>query len=219
MITIKSLADKLGVSDQTIRNEIQRQEIQITKVRNSKTKAVYVLENVDAASIEAAILDRRKPKRKPNLENNSKLESQNQRENQTLEFSKQIENLESKVEDLAEQLEKANAALREKEEAIRQKENELEEQRAKASAELKEKNEEIQRVTLSYTERLLNLEESHAEQLRSMTVINENISVSLRAEQAKNSQLQLRIEQHDERSWWRRLFGIRKREDGDQGEV
>ena len=46
-----------------------------------------------------------------------------------------------------------------------------------------------------------------------------NITESLKAAQVTAQTATLRIAQHDERSWWQRLFGIRKKADGDQGEV
>ena len=193
MKTIKELADELGVVDQTVRNEILKQEIQMSKVRNSKTKAVYVLEDVDAASVKAAIQGRRNSKTNSNNGENGTKPILKPNQIITLEMSKKIEDLEVRVEELTEQIKERDAAL-------------------------KEKDEQLRKMAESYTERLLNLEENNAKERAELTKQVSDLTAALKHQQelleneqklhAKNI---LAIEQHDERSWWQRLFGIKKK--------
>lgn len=58
-----------------------------------------------------------------------------------------------------------------------------------------------------------------SQQLTTAQETLKDVTESLKAAQVIAQTATLRIAQHDERSWWQRLFGIRKKADGDQGEV
>lgn len=155
MKTVKDLANELGVSDQTIRNEAKNQNITQTK----KGKYYYFGDD-DAERIITAISSRTSSKR---------FDKKTQNSNQTNDFVKLLEK------------------------------------------ELEAKNAQIERLEKDKAFLMKQLEDS-AEALKA-------VQESLRAAQVIAQTATLRIPQHDERSWWQRLFGIRKKADGDQGEV
>lgn len=227
MKTIKELADELGVVDQTVRNEILKQEIQMSKVRNSKTKAVYVLEDVDAASVKAAIQGRRNSKTNSNNGEKAKGEILKPNQKTHLEMSKRVEELEFEVENLAEQLNEKDNQLKAKEAALEEKTGEL---KAKDDA-LNEKDEEIRTIkqahaeqirsmtqdyddkirsmTESFTDRLLNLEENYSKereeqrkQVSDLTAALKHQQELLENEQKMHAKSVLAIEQHNDRAWW-----------------
>ena len=206
MKTIKELADELGVVDQTVRNEILKQEIQMSKVRNSKTKAVYVLEDVDAASVKAAIQGRRNSKTNSNNGEKAKGEILNSNQKTNLEMSKRIEELEVEVESLTEHLKTKDAALNEKDEEIRKIKQAHEEQIRSITQDYDDK---IRNMMQGYTDQILKQEENHAKereehrkQVSDLTAALKHQQELLENEQKMHAKSVLAIEQHNDRAWW-----------------